>query len=303
MADIQAEEQATVPQNEPSGDVTSSEEVQESGKGEEREAVEPTAEEGVVVSTSKKEEQKQLEGEEREAMEPTAEPGDNTDFKEADTSLNEEQKQQNDVPSGEFEGECDINEAQIPPPPNQSEKGAEEEVNTVEETSQEQQSPLEEEEASVEASGGDISDTDKNKGGEKVDTSPTDKDGKIPSDNDDGKGRGEQEEEEVDSDDGSFATAEGTEGEEVLESDDDDGGSREPQRRRRGRQDDSELSEEEDIEGEGKGEEGGGGEVEGEDDSKSNLIGKKKLPALIESLGAQCMFAWKLATLTPSNLV
>ena len=285
MADIQAEEQATVPQSELPGDITSSEGVEESKKGEEREptaeedastgskeeqkqlegeereAVEPTTEPD--ESTGPKEEQKQLEGEEREAMEPTAEPDDSTEFKQTDTSLNEEDKQQTDqecVPSAKVEGE---NEPQTSPLPSQSEEVSK--VGTVGETPQEKQDPLKEGGSSyVEPSGGDTSDTDRNKSGGEVGTSQSEKDSEIPSEDagkvvdgvDGDKGGGEEEkeekEEEEGSDDGSFATAEGTGGEEELSgSDEEGGGSREPQRRRRGRQDDSELSEQGDTEGKG----------------------------------------------------
>ena len=292
MADIQAEEQAIVPQNELPEDITSSEGVEESEKGEERE---PTAEED--ASTGQKEEQKQLEGEEREAVEstaepdestgpkeeqkhlegeerepaePTTEPDDSIEFKQTDTSLNEEHQQQTDqecVSSAKVEGE---NEPQTSPLPSQSE-----EVGTVEETPQEEQDPLKEGGSScVEPSGGDTSDTDRNKSGEEVGTSSCEKDSEIPSEDasnvvdgvDGDKGGGEEEKEEEKeegSDDGSFATAEGTGGEEELSGSDEEGGggSTEPQRRRRGRQDDSELSEQDDTEGKGEEREEENGEL------------------------------------------
>ena len=278
MADIQAEEQATVPQGEPSGDITSSE-VQESGKGKERDIVEPTAEED--VSTSPKDEQKQVE--EEDSTVPAAELGGSTESKEEDTSLNEEQQQtdQECLPSGEVEGQSDINETQRSPLP---EEGAEDKAgDEVEEPPQAEQKPLEEERPTIEPSGGDINDTDKNKNGEEINTSPTDKDSEIPMEdasnadgvNGDGKGGGEEEDE---SDDGSFATAEGTGGEEVSGSDEEGGGAK-PQRRRRGRQDDSQLSEQEDTEGEGEGE--GGEKNEIGENGKLILLKNFFLPATV----------------------
>ena len=296
MADIQAEEREKVPQSEPSGDITSSEEVQESGKGEERDIVEPTSEED-VLSMSPKEEQKQVEEEESEvSTAPTAELGGSTESKEADTSLNEEQQQtdQECLPSGEVEGQSDTNEVQTSPLP---EEGAKDKADDeVEETPQEEQKPLEEERPTIEPSRGDINDTDKNKSGEEVNTSPTEKDSEIPLEDtskgngvDDGgdfKGGGEEEEEG--SDDGSFATAEGTEGEEVSGSDEEGGGGprAKPQRRRRGRQDDSELSEQEDTEGEGEG----GEKKEREENGEFILLNLKPfLPTMVCYILGVCL--------------
>ena len=269
MADIQAEEQNLEPQNESLEDTISSEVIKELEEGEERQVAEPTAEEG--VSTSPQEEQKLREGEERESMESTSET---SDIEEEDVSSKEELKQPTG-PDHEFsakiDSEGDINEAQTPTLPSQSQESAKDEASeasAIEEAPNEEQKPLEEEGKSVEPSEGDTIDTNKNESGEKVDTLTTEKSNEIPTEDtskDNVYGGGEEE----GSDDGSFATAEGTEGEELSGSDE-EGEPREPQRRRRGKQDDSELSGEEDIEGEG--EAGKGGEVrEGEYDGELML--------------------------------
>lgn len=122
----------------------------------------------------------------------------------------------------------------------------------------------------------------------KVDTSPTDKDSDIgasgqPSKDDVGSKGNDVEE---DSDCESFATAEGTEGEEEEETEDE----KLPQRRRRAREDDSDLLEEEEVEeeedregekeedGEGEEEEDGEGEEEkdGEGEEEEDREGEEE---------------------------
>ena len=287
MANVQAGEQDVGAHCDPSQGAANGEELAKSGMEAEIEAMKPVAdiddgieadksdtneaqqatsphhsEEGVtdnvdepsrVVVEKDKEEQEPLEeegttdnidGAGEEEQEPLEEEGNTDNIDEPSGAVEEEEKEQRPL---EDEGISDKAN----------------DVSETEERAEEEQKPLEEERTVDEPVEGGTSDTDVNRSGGQLDTSPTDE---IPPEDpsqvnvdvvEDGEGGSDG--------DDSFATAEDTAGEEEAVESDDGGRSRKPQRRRRGRQDDSDLSEG-DTEEEGEG--GEKQEREGEDNGE-----------------------------------